>query len=142
MKNRYLLPLIDDLFDQLQGAQIFSKIDLRSRYGKLKIKNEHIFKTTFRTRIGHYEFFVMPFRLTNAPAAFMDLMNRVFHDYLDYFVIVFIDDILVYSESLKEHEDHLRMVLQILREKKLYAKFKKCEFWLNASFLFGACSIQ
>uniref|UniRef100_A0A2N9I8T4 Reverse transcriptase n=1 Tax=Fagus sylvatica TaxID=28930 RepID=A0A2N9I8T4_FAGSY len=137
IKNKYPLPRIDDLFDQLQGAQVFSKIDLRSGYHQLKIKSEDIPKTAFRTRYGHYEFLVMPFGLTNAPAVFMDLMNRVFHEYLDRFVIVFIDDILVYSKSLEEHEDHLRIVLQILRDKKLYAKLKKCEFWLNQVVFLG-----
>jgi hypothetical protein len=131
------LPRIDDLFDQLQGAQVFSKIDLRSGYHQLKIKSEDMPKTAFQTRYGHYEFLVMPFGLTNAPAVFMDLMNRVFHEYLDCFVIVFIDDILVYSKSLEEHEDHLRIVLQILRHKKLYAKLKKCEFWLNQVVFLG-----
>jgi hypothetical protein len=137
IKNKYPLPRIDDLFDQLQGAQVFSKIDLRSGYHQLKIKSEDIPKTAFWTRYGHYEFLVMPFGLTNAPAVFMDLMNRVFHEYLDRFVIVFIDDILVYSKSLEEHEDHLRIVLQILRDKKLYAKLKKCEFWLNQVVFLG-----
>ena len=97
----------------------------------MKIRGEDIPKTAFRTRYGHYEFLVMPFGLTNAPTAFMDLMNRVFHEYLDRFVIVFIDDILICSKSQEEHEKHLRIVLQILRERKLYAKLKKCEFWLN-----------
>ena len=136
IKNKYPLPRIEDLFDQLQGAKVFSKIDLRSGYHQLKIKEDDISKSAFRTRYGHYEFLVMPFGLTNAPAAFMDLMNRVFKDYLDKFVIVFIDDILVYSKSKEEHEQHLRAVLQRLREKQLYAKFKKCEFWLETiSFL-------
>jgi hypothetical protein len=137
IKNKYPLPRIDDLFDQLQGAQVFSKIDLRSGYHQLKIKSEDIPKTAFRTRYGHYEFLVMSFGLTNAPAVFMDLMNMVFHEYLNRFVIVFIDDILVYSKSLEEHEDHLRIVLQILRDKKLYAKLKKCEFWLNQVVFLG-----
>uniref|UniRef100_A0A2N9G9V6 CCHC-type domain-containing protein n=1 Tax=Fagus sylvatica TaxID=28930 RepID=A0A2N9G9V6_FAGSY len=119
----YPLPRIDDLFEQLQGAKVFSKIDLRSGYHQLKIKKEDIPKTTFGTRYGHYEFLVMPFGLTNGPDAFMYLMNRVFQPYLDQFVIVFIDDILVYSKSLEEHEQHLRIVLQTLQEKQLYAKF-------------------
>ena len=137
VKNRYPLPRIDDLFDQLHGARIFSKIDLRSGYHQLKVKEVDISKTAFRTRYGHYEFVVMPFGLTNAPAAFMDLMNRVFKDFMDKFVIVFIDDILVYSRSQEEHVDHLRVVLQILREKQLYAKFSKCEFWLDSVVFLG-----
>ena len=137
IKNKYPLPRIDDLFDQLQGAQVFSKTDLRSGYHQLKIKGKDIPKTTFQTRYGHYEFLVMPFGLTNAPTASMDLMNRVFHEYLDQFVIVFIDDILIYSKSQEEHEEHLRIVLQILRERKLYAKLKKSEFWLNQVVFLG-----
>lgn len=123
IKNRYPLPRIDDLFDQLKGAAYFSKIDLRSGYHQLKIKPEDIPKTAFRTRYGHYEFLVMPFGLTNAPAAFMDLMNRVFRKHLDKFVIVFIDDILIYSKTREDHAKHLRIVLEILRAEKLYAKF-------------------
>ncbi|XP_019251285.1 PREDICTED: uncharacterized protein LOC109230216, partial [Nicotiana attenuata] len=128
IKNKYPLPRIDDLFDQLQGARVFSKIDLRSGYRQLKIRDSDVPKTAFRTRYGHYEFLVMSFGLTNAPAAFMDLMNRVFRPYIDSFIIVFIDDILIYSRSLGEHEQHLRVVLQTLREQQLYAKFSKCEF--------------
>ena len=137
VRNKHPLLRIDDLFDQLQGAQVFSKIDIRSGYHQLKIKGEDIPKTAFRTRYGHYEFLVMPFGLTNAPTAFMDLMNRVFHEYLDCFVIVFIDDILIFSKSMEEHKEHLRIVFQILREKKLYAKFKKCEFWLDQVVFLG-----
>ena len=129
MKNKYPLPRIDDLFDQLQGAQIFSKIDLKSGYYQLKVAEADVPKTAFRTRYGHYEFLVMPFGLTNAPAAFMALMNKVFQPYLDRFVIVFIDDILVYSKNRGEHEQHLKIVLQTLREKQLYAKLSKCELW-------------
>ncbi|VVA17415.1 PREDICTED: retrotransposon, partial [Prunus dulcis] len=129
VRNKYPLPRIDDLFDQLRGAKVFSKIDLRSRYHQLRIKEEDVPKTAFRTRYGHYEFLVMPFGLTNAPATFMDLMNRVFRRYLDRFVIVFIDDILVYSKSQKAHMKHLELVLKTLRRKKLFAKFSKCQFW-------------
>ena len=137
VRNKYPLPRIDDLFDQLQGAQVFSKIDLRSGYYQLKIKGEDIPKTAFRTRYGHYEFLVLPFGLTNAPAAFMNLMNRVFHKYLDRFIIVFSDGILIFSKSMEEHEEHLRIVFQILREKKLYARFRKCKFWLNQVVFLG-----
>ncbi|KAL0533347.1 hypothetical protein IC582_030166 [Cucumis melo] len=136
VKNRYPLPRIDDLFDQLQGATVFSKIDLRSGYHQLRIKDADVPKTAFRSRYGHYEFIVMSFGLTNAPAVFMDLMNRVFREFLDTFVIVFIDDILIYSKTEAEHEEHLRIVLQTLWDNKLYAKFSKCEFWLKqVSFL-------
>ncbi|KAA3480774.1 DNA/RNA polymerases superfamily protein [Gossypium australe] len=137
IKNKYPLPRIDDLFDQLKGAAVFSKIDLRSGYHQLKVKEADIHKTAFRTRYGHYEFLVMPFGLTNAPAAFMDMMNRVFQQYLDRFVVVFIDDILVYSRTEEEHDAHLRVVLQILREKQLYAKYSKCEFWLREVTFLG-----
>ena len=115
IKNRYPLPRIDDLFDQLRGARVYSKIDLRTGYHQLRVKVADIPKTTFRTRYKHFEFTVMPFGLTNAPSAFMDLMNRVFQPYLDQFVVVFVDDILIYSQSEVEHEDHLRIVLQLLR---------------------------
>ncbi|XP_075504361.1 uncharacterized protein LOC142541784 [Primulina tabacum] len=125
IKNRYPLPRIEDLLDQLKGATVFSKLDLRTGYHQLKVRVEDIPKTAFRTRYEHYEFTVMPFGLTNAPAAFMDLMNRVFKPFLDRFIVVFIDDILVYSSNEKEHEEHLRLTLQTLREKELYAKFKK-----------------
>ncbi|KAA3461229.1 DNA/RNA polymerases superfamily protein [Gossypium australe] len=126
IKNKYPLPRIDDLFDQLKCATVFSKIDLRSGYYQLRVKESNVPKTTFRTRYGHYEFLVMPFSLTNALAVFMDLMNKIFSPYLDRFVVVFIDDILVYSRDENEHAKHLRIVLQTLREKQLYAKFSKC----------------
>ena len=128
VKNKYPLPRIEDLFDQLKGASVFSKIDLRSGYYELRVKEGDVLKAAFRTRYGHYEFLVMPFGFTNAPAAFMDLMNRVFRPYVDQFVMVFIDDILVYSKDVHEHEQHLRIVLKTLREKKLYAKLSKCDF--------------
>ena len=131
VKNRYPLPRIDDLFDQSQGASWFSKIDLRSGYHQLRVKEEDIPKTAFRTRYGHYEFLVMSFGLTNAPAAFMDLMNRVCKSMLDKSVIVFIDDILIYSKDEAEHARHLYEVLETLRKEKLYAKFSKCAFWLR-----------
>ncbi|GJZ20476.1 reverse transcriptase domain-containing protein [Tanacetum coccineum] len=131
IKNRYPLPRIDDLFDQLQGSSVYSKIDLRSGYHQLRVKDEDIPKTAFRTRYGHYEFQVMPFGLTNAPAVFMDLMNRVCKPYLDKFVIVFIDDILIYSRNEEEHANHLRIILELLRKEKLYAKFSKCDFWIH-----------
>ncbi|WVZ84470.1 hypothetical protein U9M48_031500 [Paspalum notatum var. saurae] len=129
IKNKYPLPHIDILFDQLAGAKVFSKIDLRSR-------EEDIPKTAFSTRYGLYEYLVMSFGLTNAPAFFMYMMNSVFMNELDKFVVVFIDDILIYSKSEKEHEEHLKVVLTRLREHKLYAKFSKCAFWLKeVSFL-------
>ncbi|TYK02180.1 ty3-gypsy retrotransposon protein [Cucumis melo var. makuwa] len=136
VKNKYPLPRINDLFDQLQEATVFSKIDLWSGYHQLRIKDSYVPKTAFLSRYGHYEFIVMSFGLTNAPTVFMDLMNRVFREFLDTFVIVFIDDILIYSKTEAEHEGHLRMVLETLRANKLYAKFSKCEFWLKqVSFL-------
>ncbi|KAH0679850.1 hypothetical protein KY284_020935 [Solanum tuberosum] len=137
IKNKYPLPKIDDLFNQLQGASCFSKIDLRSGYHQLKVRECDISKTTFRTRYGHYEFLVMSFGLTNAIAAFMDLMNRVFKPYLDMFVIVFIDDILIYLRNKEDHVSHLRIVLQTLKDKQLYAKFSKCEFWLESVAFLG-----
>ncbi|GJS32816.1 putative reverse transcriptase domain-containing protein [Tanacetum coccineum] len=130
VKNRYPLPRIDDLFDQLQGSRVYSKIDLRSGYHQLRVREEDISKTAFRTRYGHYEFQVIPFGLTNAPTVFMDLMNRVCKSYLDRFVIIFIDDTLIYSKSRKGHEGHLKLILNLLKKEELYAKFSKCEFWL------------
>ncbi|GJS79050.1 putative reverse transcriptase domain-containing protein [Tanacetum coccineum] len=130
VKNRYLLLRVDDLFDQLQGSSIYSKIDLRPGYHQQRVHEEDIPKTAFRTRYGHYKFQVMPFGLTNLPAVFMDLMNRVCKPYLDKFVIVFIDDILIYSKSKQEHEEHLKLILELLKKEQLYAKFSKCEFWI------------
>ena len=130
IKNRYPLPRINDLFDQLRGARVYSKIDLHTGYHQLRVRETDIPKIAFRTCYRHFEFTLMPFRLTNAPAAFMDLMHRVFQPYLDQLVIVFVDDILIYSQSKEEHEDHLKVVLQLLRDHQLYAKFSKCEFWL------------
>jgi hypothetical protein len=129
IKNKYPLPRIDDLFDQLEGASIFSKIDLRPGYHQIRIKDEEIHKTTFRTSYGHYEFVVVPFGLTNAPATFMCLMNNVLNKFLDIFVLVFVDDILIYSKNRDVHEEHLILLLQVLREHQLYAKFSKCEFF-------------
>ncbi|GKA86649.1 putative reverse transcriptase domain-containing protein [Tanacetum coccineum] len=137
VKNRYPLSRIDDLFDQLQGSSVYSKIDLRSGYHQLRIKEEDIPITAFRTRYGHFEFQVMPFGLTNAPAVFMDLMNRVCKPYLDKFVIVFIDDILVYSKDEEEHGKHLKIILELLKKERLYAKFSKCDFWLDSIQFLG-----
>ncbi|WMV55223.1 hypothetical protein MTR67_048608 [Solanum verrucosum] len=135
INNKYHFPRIDNLFDQLQRASYFS--NLRLGYHQLRVKKNDIPQTTFRTRYGHYEFLVMSFGLTNAPAAFMDLMNRVFKQYLDLFVIVLIDDILIYSRSENEHIDHLRILLQILKDQQLFAKFSKCEFWLRSVAFLG-----
>ena len=135
--NKYPLPHINDLFDQLQGAKVFAKIDLCSGYHQPRIKEADVSKSAFRTRYRHYEFLVMSFGLTNAPVAFMDLMNMVLFPYLDRFVIVFIDDILVYSRSEEVHAEHLWTILQTLRQKKLYDKFSKCEFWLDRVVFLG-----
>ncbi|GJV57520.1 putative reverse transcriptase domain-containing protein [Tanacetum coccineum] len=130
VKNRYSLLRIDDLFDQLQGSSVYSKIDLRSGYHQLRVREEDTPKTAFRTRYGHYEFQVMPFGLTNATAVFMDLINRVCKPYLDKFIIVFIDDILIYSMSKQEHEENLKLILEFLKKEEFYSKFSKCEFWI------------
>ena len=136
IKNRYPLSRIDDLFDQLRGARVYSKIDLRTGYHQLRVREADIPKTWFKTRYGHFEFKVMPFGLTNTPTALMDLMYKVFQPYLDRFVLVFVDDILIYFQSEREHKDHLQVVLQLLRDHQLYAKLSKCEFWLtNVRFL-------
>ncbi|GJY52541.1 putative reverse transcriptase domain-containing protein [Tanacetum coccineum] len=137
IKNRYPLPRIDDLFDQLEVLRFFSKIDLQSCYHQLRVHEDDIPKTAFRTRYGHFEFTIMPFGLTNALAVFMDLMNQFCKPYLDKFIIVFIDNILIYSKSKQKHEVHLRLVLELLRKEKLYAKFSKCEFWLQEVHFLG-----
>jgi hypothetical protein len=129
IKNKYPLPRINDLFDQVGGEKIFSKLDLRSGYHQIRIKDEDVNKKMFRTCYGHYEFVVIPFGLTNTPTTFMCLMNNIFSQYLDKFVLIFIDDILIYSKTEEEHEQHLKIVLQTLREHKLYAKFDKCDFY-------------
>jgi hypothetical protein len=131
VKNKYPLPCIEELFDQMRGSKVFSKIDLRPGYHQMRIRPSDIPKTAFSTRYGLYEFTVMSFGLTNSPAYFMNLMNKVFMEYLDRFVVVFIDDILIYSKSDSNNEEHLRLVLQKLRDNQLYAKFSKCEFWLG-----------
>ncbi|KAK8985770.1 hypothetical protein V6N11_021623 [Hibiscus sabdariffa] len=137
IKNKYPLPRIEDLFDQLKDASVFSKIDLQSGYYQMRVKDANVPKTSFRTRYGHFEFLVMPFGLTNAPTSFMDLMSRIFKPYLDKFVVVFIDDILIYSRNKDEHGEHLRIVLQTLRDHQLFAKFSKCEFWLSEVAFLG-----
>jgi hypothetical protein len=137
VKNKYPLLRIDDLFDQLRSACVFSKIGLRSGYHQLKVQECDIPKTTFVSRYGLYESTVMSFGLTNAPAYFMYMMNMVFMEYLDKFIMVFIDDILVYSRNEGEHEGHHRLVLQKLRDHKLYAKLSKCEFWLKQVAFLG-----
>ncbi|GJV59825.1 putative reverse transcriptase domain-containing protein [Tanacetum coccineum] len=131
VKNRYPLSRINDVFDQLQGSRVYSKIDLRSGYHQLRVREEDIPKTAFRTRYGHYEFQVMSFGLTNAPTIFLDLMNQVCKPYLDRFVIVFIDDILIYSKSRKEYEGNLKLIMRLLKKEELYAKFSKCKFCLS-----------
>jgi hypothetical protein len=136
IKNKYPLPRIEDLFDQMKGTSVFSKIDLRSGYHQLKIQESDIPKTAFRTRYGLYEYTVISFGLTNAPAYFMYLMNKVFMEYLDKFVVVFIDDILIFSKT-EGHENHLRLVLEKLRSNQLYAKLGKCEFWLTKVAFLG-----
>ncbi|GKA79913.1 putative reverse transcriptase domain-containing protein [Tanacetum coccineum] len=128
MKNRYPFPRIDDLFDQLQGSSVYLKINLRSGYHQLRFHEGDFPKTAFRTRYGHYEFQVMPFGLTNARAVFIDLMNWVCKPYLDKFMIVFIDDILIYSKNMEEHKEHLKLILELLKKEELCAKFSEYEF--------------
>ena len=137
VKNKYLLPRIDDLFNQLKGVSVFSNIDLRFRYHQLRIKDADVHKIAFSTHYEHYEFLVMPFWLTNALAAFMDLMNLVFRPHVDRFVVVSIDDILVYSKNREDHDTHLRVVLETLRNEQLYEKLSKCELWLREMFFLG-----
>src|SRR3954449_10125560 len=130
IKNKYPLPRINDLYDQLAGSSVFSNMDFRLGYHQIKIRNEDIPKTAFTTRYGLYEYTVMSFGLTNAPATFLRKMNSIFMEYLDKFVMDYLDDILIYSKNKEEHAEHLRLVLMKLREHRLYAKFSKCEFWL------------
>jgi hypothetical protein len=137
IKNKYLLPWIKDLFNQMKGASVFSKINLRLGYHQLKIQESDIPKTAFRTRYGLYEYTVMSFGLMNAHAYFMYLMNKVFIEYMDKFIVVFIDDILIFSKTEEEHETHLRLVLEKLKAHQLYAKFSKCEFWLTEVAFLG-----
>ena len=137
VKNRCPLPRIDDMFDQLEGARVFSKLDLRSGYHQVRVREVDVPMTAFRTRYGHYEFLVMPFGVTNAPSTFMALMNRVFFEQLDQFVVVFIDNILVYSKTLEDHVVHLRSVLETLRQHHFYAKLSRCEFWMEQVAFLG-----
>ena len=126
IKNRYPLHRIDDIFDQLRGVRVYSKVDLHTGYHQLRVREADIPKIAFRMRYGHFEFTMMPFGLMNSPVALMDLMLRVFQPYLDQFVVVFIDDILIYSKFKEEHEGYLRIMLHVLRDHQLYAKFSKC----------------
>src|SRR4051812_37302591 len=130
IKNKYPLPRINDLYDQLAASAVFSKMDLRLGYHQIRIREEDIPKMAFTTRYGLYEYTVMSFGLTNAPATFSRLMNSIFMEYLDKFVVVYLDDIIIYSKNEGEHAEHLRLVLMKVREHRLYAKFSKCEFWL------------
>ena len=137
IKNWYLLPHIDDLFDQLSDSRYFSKIDMKFGYHQLKIKEQDISKTAFRTWSSHFEFLMMPFGLMNAPAVFMDLMNLVIQTYIDQFIVVFIDDIVVYSNTREEHATHLRIILQTLKEHQLFAKQEKYDFWMTEMKFLG-----
>jgi hypothetical protein len=137
IKHKYSLPCIEVLFEQLRGAQVFSKIDLNSGYHQLRIREEDIEKTTFCTRYGHFEFIVMAFGLTNAPAAFMEAMNMMLHEFLDDLVVMFLVDILIYSKMKEEHEQHLRLVLGALRKNQFYGELKKCAFWLSEVAFLG-----
>ena len=131
IKNKFPLPRVDDIFDHLHGSKIFSKIDLKSGYHQIQIKESNIEKTGFRSRLGYYEYVVMPFGLTNAPATFMTLMNSFFRGHLDKFVIVFMDDILIYSKNVEEHKQHFKQIFEILRTNQLYAKLSKCAFFTS-----------
>jgi hypothetical protein len=142
IKNQYPLPRIDDLFDQMKGTTVFSKIDLRSGYHQLQIKEEDIPKTTFKMRFGHYEFTILPFGLTNTPGVFMSLMNGVFHEYLDKFVQVFIDDILIYSRTMEEHDEHLCLVLQCLTREQIIWETVEMLFLSIEDSLFRACYLR
>src|SRR3954465_5673211 len=130
IQNKYPLPRINDLYDQLARSKVFSKLDLRLGYHQIRVCKEDIPKTAFITRYGLYEYTVMSFGLTNAPATFSRLMNYIFMEYLDKFVVAVLDDVLIYSKNEEEHDEHLRLILAKLREQKLYAKYSKCEFWL------------
>ena len=128
IKNRYPLPRIDDLMDQLQQARLFTKLDLRSSYHQVQVKEEEVWKTTFKTRQGLFEWLVLPFGLCNAPATFMHIMNEVLRPFIDDFVIVYLDDILIYSDNWNNHVVHIHKVFEVLREEKIYLKISKCEF--------------
>ena len=130
--NRYPLPRIDELLDRLRGAKLFTKIDLRSGYHQIRVQPDDVHKTEFRTRYGHFEFLVLPFGLTNAPATFINLMHTIFRELLDDFVIIFLDDILVYSRDVETHVTHVRQTLEILRQNRLYAKVSKCAFFQSS----------
>lgn len=128
IRNKYFLPQIHDLLDQLKGSCVFSKIDLRLGYHQIRVKSSDAQNTAFKTRYDHCEFLVMSFGVTNAPAIFMDYMNRIFQPYMGMFIVIFIDDILIYSHTQQEHEEHFRIVMPMLQEKQLFAKLRKCEF--------------
>lgn len=136
-KNRYPLPRIVDLLDRLQGAKVFSSLDLMSGYHQIRIKDSDIPKTAFRTPLGHYEFLVLPFGLSNAPATFQNVMNNIFAPFINRFVLVYLDDILIYSRTSEEHEKHVRLVLEKLREHELIAKLSKCSFFQDQLVFLG-----